>query len=356
MHKTRLIRRIGSAHVIGGIALFVALGGTSVAKEAVHAFITGADVRNGSLTGRDVRNRSLTGRDVRDRSLTAADLAPGVLRAGATGPAGPQGPAGPPGPAGPDLAGATHVRVGGDRTPAENGAALRAALASITDASATRPYVIQLAPGVYELGPATLAMKPDVSIAGAGAEATRITGDHGKHVLSEALVLGADRTVLRDVTITNRGAVDALLHNTLTVRAATMRIEDAVLDVRSVNNHGYALVVAEGSSVEVRDSRLESDSATVGYAATVVGASHAWIRGSELVADSAATAFSLSVHDGGTSAVVENSALVSTGQAVRGITGSVWVGGSRVVGGGSGLVTCVGSYNASFQTLNDRCN
>ena len=61
-----------------------------------------------------------------------------------------------------------------------NGAALRAALASITDASATRPYVIQLAPGIYELGHATLAMKPDISIAGAGAAVTRITGTGGR--------------------------------------------------------------------------------------------------------------------------------------------------------------------------------
>ena len=358
MLKIRKFSHIGSAHVVSAIALFVALGGTAMANDQVRAFITGADVRNGSLTGSDVRNRSLTGRDVRDRSLTAADLAPSVRRAGPAGAAGPQGPAGergPTGPAGPDLAGATHVRVRGDRTPAENGAALRAALASITDASATKPYVLQLAPGVYDIDRTTLAMKPDVSIAGAGADATRITGDHGTHVLAEALVLGADRTVLRDVTIANRGVVDALLHNTLTVDSATMRIEDAALEVRSANNHGYALVVA-ASSVEVRDSRLESDSATVGYAATAVAGSHVWFRGSELVADSAATAFSLSVHDGGTSAVVENSALLSTGQAVRGITGSVWVGASRVVGGGSGLVTCVGSYNASFQTLNSGCN
>ena len=72
------------------------------------------------------------------------------------------------------------MRVRGDRTPAENGAALRAALASITDASPTRPYVVQLAPGVYELGGTTLAMKPHVSIAGAGADATRITGGQGQ--------------------------------------------------------------------------------------------------------------------------------------------------------------------------------
>ena len=360
---------IGSAHVLAGVALFVALGGTAMANDKVRAFVTGADVRNSSLTGKDVR----------DRSLTAADLAPGVLRAGSQGPAGPagsqgpagpagsQGPAGPAGPKGergergeagapgPDLAGATHVRVRGDGTPAENGAALRAALAAITDASAARPYVLQLAPGVYELGGTTLEMKPDVSIAGGGADATRISGDLGHHTLGAALVLGATRTVLRDVTIVNRGAVNAPLHNTLTVIDATMRIEDAVLEARAINDSGFALVTSFGSSVEVRDSRLESDSAGVGHAATAVGGSHVSIRGSDLVARGA-MAYSLSVHDVGTSAVIENSALVSSGDAVRAISGRARVGASRVVGASTGNVTCVGSYDADFVPVGADCN
>ena len=83
-HRCRMLKtpHIGSAHVLAAVALFVALGGTAMANDKVRAFVTGADVRNGSLTGKDVRNRS----------LTAADLAPGVLRAGSQGPAGPQGP------------------------------------------------------------------------------------------------------------------------------------------------------------------------------------------------------------------------------------------------------------------------
>lgn len=341
------LRRVGTAHVLGAVALFVSLGGTAMAQPAVRALITGADVRNGSLTGRDVRNRS----------ITAVDLAPGARRVGPQGPAGPQGlpgERGDRGPAGPDLAGATYVRVRGDRTPSENGEALRAALASVADASVTKPYVIQLAPGVYELGGETLAMKPDVSIAGAGAATTRITGDHG-HELREALVHGADRTVLRDVTIANRGDVDALHHNTLTVDAATMRIEDAVLEARSSNNHAYALVVAGGASVEVLDSRIEADAATLANAARVVRGSHAWIRGSDLDADSPA-AYALSVHDAGSSAVLEHSALVGTGLAAQGVTGSVLIAASRLVGPTGGLVTCVGAYDASFNELNSGCS
>ena len=52
MHQTTpLRRRIGSAHLLVGVMLFVALGGTAMANDSVRALITGADVRNGSLTG-----------------------------------------------------------------------------------------------------------------------------------------------------------------------------------------------------------------------------------------------------------------------------------------------------------------
>jgi hypothetical protein len=246
------------------------------------------------------------------------------------------------------------VRVRGDRARAENGAALRAALASITDASQAKPYVLQLAPGVYELGGTPLAMKPDVSIAGAGADATRIAGDVGHNSLGVALIQGATRTVLRDLTIVNRGDVNARLHATLTLFDATMRIEDAVLEAHAANDDGIALVMSL-ASVEVRDSRLESDSAGVGRAATALAGSRLWIRGSELVARGA-WAYGLSVHDAGTSAIVENSALVSSGEAVWANAGQAQVGASRIVGAAGGNVTCVGSYDGRFDPVGAGCN
>ena len=50
-----------------------------------------------------------------------------------------------------------------------------AALASINDASADNPYLVLIGPGVYTVTD-TLAMKPFVDIAGAGREATKLTG------------------------------------------------------------------------------------------------------------------------------------------------------------------------------------
>jgi hypothetical protein len=99
--------RLTYANVIATLALFVALGGTAAA--GAHVWITGANVRNGSLTGRDVANRSLSAKKLKLRTVTGALVRDGSLRtadfnqddlkalvgtAGATGPAGPAGPAG----------------------------------------------------------------------------------------------------------------------------------------------------------------------------------------------------------------------------------------------------------------------
>ena len=58
------------ATVVAYLALFVALGGTSVAA----ASLTGRDVRDNTLSSRDVRNNSLSSRDLRDNSVTSRDV------------------------------------------------------------------------------------------------------------------------------------------------------------------------------------------------------------------------------------------------------------------------------------------
>ena len=82
------------AHLVGFLALFVALGGTSYAAVALPA---------GSVGTSQLRNGSVTSAKVRDGSLVRRDLAPGTLDfalKSIRGPSGPPGPAGSQGPAG----------------------------------------------------------------------------------------------------------------------------------------------------------------------------------------------------------------------------------------------------------------
>jgi hypothetical protein len=108
------------ASVAATLALVFSLTGTAAATSIT--FITGRQVKDGTLTGADIANRSIgakklkqrslttkqlqvgsvTSGNVRNGSLTVADASPALLAAlrGAQGPTGPQGSAGPQGPAG----------------------------------------------------------------------------------------------------------------------------------------------------------------------------------------------------------------------------------------------------------------
>jgi len=80
-----------------------------------------------------------------------------------------------------------------------------AALNSITDASAANPYLVVIAPGVYDIGSSGLVMQEYVDVAGSGQDSTFIKGSKSNSSLNgnAALVTGSDNAGLRDLTIEN---------------------------------------------------------------------------------------------------------------------------------------------------------
>lgn len=101
-------RHLTFANVVSLLALFAALGGTSMA--AIH-------LAKDSVGGRAIRDGSVTGKDVKNSSLTRADFR-GAVR-------GRPGPQGAVGPAGKDFGPVTMVESG----PVEyNGAARQEAI------------------------------------------------------------------------------------------------------------------------------------------------------------------------------------------------------------------------------------
>jgi len=91
-----------------------------------------------------------------------------------------------------------------------SGTALLNALAGITDASATNPYLLKIEPGVYDLGNNGLTMQPYVDIEGSGENVTTITSTHSSTVNDEtsATVIGASDAELRFLTVENQGGSD----------------------------------------------------------------------------------------------------------------------------------------------------
>ncbi|MDO9041276.1 MAG: hypothetical protein Q7U64_02890 [Desulfocapsaceae bacterium] len=82
-----------------------------------------------------------------------------------------------------------------------------AAVNSITDASATNPYLVLIAPGTYTLT-TTLVMKPYVDISGSGENITKLTGAISSSASldeTSAIVKGANHTTLSNLSINNTG-------------------------------------------------------------------------------------------------------------------------------------------------------
>lgn len=77
--------RLSYANVTATLALFAALGGTSVAALRVgtaqisNNSVRSIDVRNNDVRGKDIRNGDVVGKDIRDRSLTGRDVRPDSL-------------------------------------------------------------------------------------------------------------------------------------------------------------------------------------------------------------------------------------------------------------------------------------
>lgn len=95
------------ANVMSTLAVFVALGGSSVAAvELSRNSVRSEQIANGQVKGPDLARSAVTSVKVADRSLLASDFKAGQLKAGPAGPAGPQGPAGPKGDPG-----ATSLKV-----------------------------------------------------------------------------------------------------------------------------------------------------------------------------------------------------------------------------------------------------
>jgi hypothetical protein len=94
-------------------------------------------------------------------------------------------------------------------TNAQNGQALLNALASIKDASASKPYLLYIEPETYDLGNRTLQMKQWVDIEGSGELNTIITSTVSSNDGPPAgTVEGADNTEMRCLTVQHTGTTE----------------------------------------------------------------------------------------------------------------------------------------------------
>ena len=236
------------ANVVAFLALFVALGGISWAA---------IKLPKNSVGAAQIKKNAVTSAKVKNRTLLAKDFKAGQLPAGA---AGRNGPAGTPGHPGPQGLGVPAGAVAYERTivvhPGANadagGAALRAALASVTDAGTDKKYLIFLEPGIYAIKGGPLQLKNDVSIQGSGPDVTRLLADSsagpiavkGAHSLVSDLTLHYGSAVVQDIVALEAGP------------STFLRLRNARVTANGAGSTTIGLRLVASSNVSLTDTEV----------------------------------------------------------------------------------------------------
>jgi hypothetical protein len=344
MHSPRV------ANVVAFLALFVALGGISWAA---------IKLPKNSVGAAQIKKNAVTSAKVKDRTLLAKDFKLGQLPAGAAGANGQPGPQGIPGPQGPQgnpgPPGAAGS-VGYERTivvhPGASadagGAALRAALASITDAGTDKKYLIFLEPGIYAIKDGPLQLKNDVSIQGSGPDVTRLLADSsagpiavkGAHGLVSDLTLHYGSSVVQDIVALEAGP------------STFLRLRNARVTANGAGSTTIGLRLVASSNVSLTDTEVSVSTSRSGallMGVDVPGGVFSASGGSIVALSSAGTNVTVVALRSAASArvrsVFEISATVSNGTAT-GVLAHV-VGGALVE---SSRITAIGGTSPAAVT------
>ena len=171
-----------------------------------------------------------------------------------------------------------------------SGTALRNALAGITDASSSKPYVIRVSPGFYDLGNTGLLMKPYVDIEGSGQQSTVIRGNGNNTGNLNAVITGAFPAELRNLGVASLGSgftysiavlinqnptslrnvslVSSNATNTWGVRcvSADPTLDDVTVTIiGGTTSYGIAMTGTGGLAPTIRRAIINSSGSTTAY-------------------------------------------------------------------------------------------
>jgi hypothetical protein len=151
-------------------------------------------------------------------------------------------------------------------TDTENGQALLDGISSITDASASKPYLLHIEPATYDLGNGSLTMKPWVDIEGSSELNTVITsGVDGGLCGDQGTVNGADNAEMRFLTVRNTASFcsTAIKNNSASPRLTHLTAESTG---GSPPNSLRAAVLNNNSSPTMTDVTATASGASFAYA------------------------------------------------------------------------------------------
>jgi hypothetical protein len=193
-----------------------------------------------------------------------------------------------------------HVHpVPGNHTA--SGAALLNAMNGITNASATRRYVLKLEPGIYDLGSTMLTQKPYVDLEGSGQQTTVIQGlGNSDGTLETAVIKGGSSAEIRDLQVKSTGSLSQQISIAILVLDADTRITDVtVVSSGGVNNWA---IRNRNSSAVIERSTLKTDGGSIAYGVSSKGpGAAATVKDSAIeVTNATSQSYGLSANTSGT--------------------------------------------------------
>lgn len=352
------------------------------------------DLDTASINSDEIANETLLSKDFMDGKIQGKDLKDGTITAGKLA----------------DTYQDEFIRtivVSAAGTDSENGTALKAAVDGISDASASKPYLVFIEPGTYDLGTSSLTMQEYVDIEGSGEGVTTIKS--ATFLSSTGVIIGADNTELRNLTIDGDSVGSFMIGYYLTAGAPVISDVTCTATGGSIGSTCFDI---QGGSPILRHISIDMDDSSGGVQKPVhlaSGASASLIK-SSIRSVNAANSWGMSnsggtanVYDstfvvtgtggpkgfygtsgtyniyntsldvsggsgrsgvyitGGTMTVnIDRSTIASTGNVFTLQTASTLnVGASQLEGSisntGSATITCVGAYDESFAALNTSC-
>lgn len=395
-------RRALSSHaalVISVFALIVAMGGTSYAavklgsnsvgsKQLQANAVTTSKIKASNVTATQLKSRavthsrlgdnSVTGSKVANGSLTSADFAASTLAefTGATGATGAKGSTGATGPAGPGFTRTVIVSPTGASATA-NGTLLVNAVNGTADASATRPRLVLVESGVYDVGTTTLSVPAYVDLAGSGRNITTVAGE-GSSVIEmngagelRDLAVVATPTSGGEYALNLKGHGDLVTDVGVTVTGAS---DSAAVGV-ALNNDSTATLTDLNVSATGGGSASFAEGLLSYVSATIVGGTYTSTAGSgdtsiaindsggktldiqDATISAGSTGYGIAEQASGLTVSVRNSAIVGTLSATK-AGDQYYIENSQVSGTVSGTSTdfsCLNSWKPPQTAVGAHC-
>ncbi len=241
-------------------------------------------------------------------------------------------------------------------TAVQNGAALKNALASITNASTTTPYLLKIEPGVYDVGSSNtpFQMKSWVDIEGSGEGVTTITAS-GSNFPSNATVQGAANAELRFLTVKNTGGADYA--TALAVGGGPFRLTQMTASASGGSHTGTSVQLCCGGAVVLDEVTANAQGSNRNEAVGVV--SNADVTLKDVIVTASGGTFDRGIdNDSGT--VEVNHSTISSGQIPIRNLATIRVGASQLEGppvlNQGGTLTCAGVYDENYTFFANTCS